>query len=154
MANPPGPHRELLQATTAAPEPPPPPAAQQTLQQILSEVTALQSGQVALQSDITSLQTDVDAANEAAAVRHFAPPPHHKALLPAMVALVLPVQPLQVQVRLEAKPPFTQLLSHSSAMLHGRLPPCRQGQRTAACRGSSARPAATLPQGRPRCRLC
>ena len=72
MANPPGPHRELLQTATAAPEPPPPPAAQQTLQQILSEVTALQSGQVTLQSDITSLQTDVAAANEAAAVRHFA----------------------------------------------------------------------------------
>ena len=106
MANPPGPHRELLQTTTAAPEPPPPPAAQQTLQQILTEVTALQSGQVTLQSDITSLQTEVDAANEAAAVRHFAQPPRCKALLPAVVAIVLSVQPLRAQLQLEAKPTF------------------------------------------------
>ena len=154
LADPPGPRRELLQTTTAAPEPPPPPAAQQTLQQILTEVTALQSGQVTLQSDITSLQTEVDAANEAAAVRHFAQAPHHKALLPTMVALVLSVGPLLVQLQPEAKLSVTHMLCYSSAMLHNCLPPCRLGQRTAACRPSSPRPAPTLPPGRLRCRPC
>lgn len=123
LEDPPGSRRELLQGTTAAPEPPPPPASQQTLQQILSEVTALQSGQVALQSDITSLQTDVNAANEAAAVRDVAQPTHRKVLLPAMAAHVLAVQPLQMQLQLEAEPSYTraQPLRGNAPQLHATL---------------------------------